>query len=150
MLLPKALSLPQDVPEILHCHWYSSRSLLPWNYYTSVETKKNMNVISCYLQRIYLKLVILANLLKNSFYPISNIIPQYPLSIFRCPYQMIFRIVYRMTGSLQFHALTITHFSLPSAGELFIPVYKTGYSSSNFYVKKDLELIPFLTLVSLA
>ena len=57
---------------------------------------------------------------------------QYPLSIFRSPYQMILRIIYRMTGSLQFHALTITHFSLPSAGELFIPVYKTGYSSSDF------------------
>jgi len=95
------------------------------------KRKKNMNVISCYLQYIYLKIVIPGNLLKNFLYPISNIIPQYPLSIFRCPYQMIFRIVYRMTGSHQFHALTITHFSLPSAGELFIPVYKTGYSSSN-------------------
>jgi hypothetical protein len=45
---------------------------------------------------------------------------------------MIFRVIHRMTGSFQFHALAITRFSLPSAGELFIPVYKTGYSSSNF------------------
>ena len=96
------------------------------------KRKKNMNVIFCYLQRIYLKIMIPGNLLKKFFYPISNIIPQYPLSIFRSPYQMIFRIVYRMTGSVQFHVLTITHLPLPSAGELFIPVYKTGYSSSDF------------------
>ena len=35
-----------------------------------------------------------------------------------------------MTGSLQFHAISVAQLSLPSAGELFIPVYKTGYSSS--------------------
>jgi hypothetical protein len=45
---------------------------------------------------------------------------------------VIFRIVYRMTRSLQFHEMTITDLPLPSAGELFIPVYKTGYSSSEF------------------
>jgi hypothetical protein len=28
--------------------------------------------------------------------------------------------------------INIAHLSLPAAGELFIPVYKTGYSSSKF------------------
>jgi len=48
---------------------------------------------------------------------------------------MVFRIIYRMAGSFQFHALGIAYLPLPSAGELFIPVYKTGYSSSNFHKK---------------
>jgi hypothetical protein len=45
---------------------------------------------------------------------------------------MIFRVIYRMTGSLQFHAITIAYLPLPLAGELFILVYETGYSSSKF------------------
>lgn len=96
------------------------------------KRKKNMNVIFCCLQRIYLEIMITGNLLKYFFYSRSNISSQNPFSILRSPHQMIFRVIYRMTGSFQFHALTITRFSLPSAGELFIPVYKTGYSSSDF------------------
>jgi len=45
---------------------------------------------------------------------------------------MIFGIIDGMAGSFQFHAAGIAYLSLPSAGELFIPVYKTGYSSSEF------------------
>jgi hypothetical protein len=45
---------------------------------------------------------------------------------------VIFRIINCMARSLKYHALTISHLPLPRAEELFIPVYKTGYSSSNF------------------
>jgi hypothetical protein len=45
---------------------------------------------------------------------------------------MIFRIIHCMAGSFQYHASTISHLYLPMAEELFIPVYKTGYSSSNY------------------
>jgi hypothetical protein len=45
---------------------------------------------------------------------------------------MVLRIIDRMAVSFQFHAIGIAYLSLPSAAELFIPVYKTGYSSSGF------------------
>jgi hypothetical protein len=35
-----------------------------------------------------------------------------------------------MARSLQFHAKSISYVSLTSAEEIFIAVYKTGYSSS--------------------
>jgi hypothetical protein len=42
---------------------------------------------------------------------------------------MIFRVIHRMGCSLESHTLSITYYNLPSAGKLFIPVHRTGYSS---------------------
>jgi len=94
--------------------------------------RKDMNMVLCYLQGVYLKIVILGYLFKYLFCSISDVASQNPLSIFRSPNQMIFGVIDRMASPLQFHAMSISHLSLPSAGELFIPVYKTGYSSSGF------------------
>ena len=95
------------------------------------KRQKNVNMIFRYLHRVYLKVMIPGNLLKNILYSLSDISSQNPFAILRRPYQMVFRIIDRMASSLQFRAISITS-PLPSAGELFIPVYKTGYSSSNF------------------
>jgi hypothetical protein len=94
--------------------------------------QKDMDMVLCGLKGIDLKLVVYGNLLKDLFRSFSQSSTQDPLSIFRSPYQMVFRVIDRMAGSLQFHVVGIAYLSLPSAGELFIPVYKTGYSSSGF------------------
>ena len=107
---------------------YHLGNRVPW-----WKTQKDMHMVFCDLKGIYLKIVILGNLLKDLFHSLSNIIPQNPFSVFRGPYQMIFRIVDRMRSSFQFHAVNIAYLNLHLAGELFIPVYKTGYSSSNFH-----------------
>ena len=110
------------------------------------EGQKDVDMVFCNLKGIYLKIVMLGNLLKDLFHSLSNIISQDPFSVFRGPYQMIFRIIDRMSSSFQYHAVNIAYLSLLSAGELFIPVYKTGYSSSNFHKerrqKMTHELIP--------
>jgi hypothetical protein len=94
--------------------------------------QKDMDMVFCNLKGVYLEIVSGGYLFKDLFRSLSEISTQDPLSIFRGPHQMIFRIIDRMAGSLQFHAICIAYLSLPSAGELFIPVYKTGYSSSVF------------------
>ena len=106
---------------------YHLGNRVPWR-----KGQKNMNMVLCYLHGVYLKIVALRDFFEYIFHPFSNVISQNPFSIFRGPYQMVFRIIDRMAGSLQFHAESISYVSLPSAGELFIPVYKTGYSSSGF------------------
>jgi len=106
-----------------HPH-YLSNTIPRW------KGQKYMNVIPCYLHRINLKIMVPRNLLKNTPYSFPNVFPQNPFSILRGPYQMILRVIDSMTGSFQVHMLNITHLPLPTAVELFIPVYKTGYSSS--------------------
>ena len=94
--------------------------------------QKDMNMVLSYLKSIYLKIMILGYFLKYLFCSISDVTSQNPFSIFRGPHQMIFGVIDRMAVSFQFHAVSIAYVSLLSAGELFIPVYKTGYSSSGF------------------
>jgi hypothetical protein len=96
------------------------------------KRQKDMDMVLRYLKGIYLKIVALGYFFKYLFCSISDVFSQNPLSIFRGPHKMIRGVIDRMAGSLQFHAVSITYVSLPSAGELFIPVYKTGYSSSGF------------------
>jgi len=91
-----------------------------------------MDIVLCDLKGIYLKIVILGYLFNYLFYPISDVASQNPLSIFLRLQQMIFGIIDCMAGSFQFHAVGIAYLPLPSAGELFISVHKTGYSSSRF------------------
>jgi hypothetical protein len=96
------------------------------------KRQKNMDMVFCDLKGIYLKIMILGYLFKYLFYSISDVCSQDPLSVFRDPHQMVFGIIDCMAGSFKLHAVDIAYLSLPSAGELFIPVYKTGYSSSGF------------------
>jgi len=94
------------------------------------KRQKDMDMVFCNLKGIDLKVVMYGNLFKDLFRSNSDISPQDPFSVLRGPDQMVLRIIDRMAGSFQFHAEIISYVSLPSAGELFIPVYKTGYSSS--------------------
>ena len=108
-------------------HSYDFRDTFPrWKRQTY------MNMIFRNFQSVYCKIVVFSNLLKYFFHTILDITTHYPFSILRSPYQMVLRVIYRMARSFKFHTLSIAYFLLPSAGELFIPVYKTGYSSSNF------------------
>jgi len=83
-----------------------------------------MDMVFCDLKGIYFEIVSGGDLLTDLFRSFSEISPQDPLSLFR--------IIDRMACSFQFHAGAIAYLSVPSAGELFIPVYKTWYSSSKF------------------
>jgi hypothetical protein len=89
-----------------------------------------MDMVLSDLKGVYLKIVVYVNLLKDLFGSFSQISRQDPLSILRRPHQSMFRIIERMAVSVQFHAICMAYSCLPSAGELIIPVYKTGYSSS--------------------
>ena len=102
------------------------------NAVTRGERQKYVHVIVSYFHRVYLETVGICYLLENLLHALSYVSTKYPLPILRCPYQMIFRIIHRMGCSLESHALNITYFSLPTAGKLFIPVHRTGYSSFRF------------------
>ena len=106
--------------------YHSGNRVLRW------KGQKDMDIVFCDLKGVYFKIVICGNLLKDLFRSVSNVSTQDPLSVFRGPHQMVLRIIDRMAVSFQFHAIGIAYLSLPSAAELFIPVYKTGYSSSGF------------------
>ena len=64
----------------------------------------NVNVMLCYLHRIYFKIVTIRDLLKYLLYSPSDIASQNPFSLFRSLQQKVFSIVNRMTGSFQFPA----------------------------------------------
>jgi len=103
------------------------------------KRKENMNMIFCYLQRIDLKIMIPGNLLKYFSYSLSNISPQNQFSIFWSPYQMILRIIHRMTGSLQSHAISITR--LPCLRQrTFHPRLQNGVFKFCFCIKFALSL----------
>ena len=102
------------------------------NAVTRRKRQKNMYMIISYFHRIYLKTVPICYLLENLLHTLSYVSSKYPFPILRSPYQMIFRIIHRMGCSLKSHALNITYCILPSAGKLFIPVHRTGYSSFRF------------------
>jgi len=108
----------------LEHHYHFRDTISGW------KRQKDMDVILRDLKGVYCKVVMYGNLLKDFFCSCSDVLSQDPLSVFRCLHQMIFRFIDRIACSLQYHAGSIAQLSLPSAGELFIPVYKTGYSSS--------------------
>jgi len=98
-------------------HRYYPRNAVPrW------KRQKYMYMISSYFHRINLKLIGYRNLLKYTLYSLLYVSSQNPFPILRCPYKMIFRVIYRMTCSSQCHAVYISYSPLPPAGKLFIPV----------------------------
>ncbi len=129
---PKLLLDPRIFPENDTCtntlqNPYNLRNAISWR-----KRQENVHMIFSYLHCINLKIMILRYLMKYSPYSFSYISTKNPLPILRCPYQMIFCVVYCMWCSFQCHVLNIAHLSLPSAGKLFIPVHRTGYSSFKF------------------
>jgi hypothetical protein len=108
----------------LHHPYHFGDTLSGW------KRQKDMDMVFCNLKGIDFKVVMYCNLLKDLFHSNSDISPKDPFSVLRGPHQVIFCIIDCMARSLQFHAKSISYVSLTSAEEIFIAVYKTGYSSS--------------------
>ena len=99
------------------------------------KRQKYVNMVLSYFHRIYRKSMVYGYFFEYLPYPFLYVSSKYPLPILWSPYQMVFRVVYGMRGSLDRHVLCIAHFPLPSAGKLFIPVHRTGYSSFKNFIK---------------
>ncbi len=67
------------------------------------KIQKNMHVLLRHFQFDQFKTKILRNLAQHLFNASSDILPNDPSPIFRCPYQMIFRVVNRMAGPFNGH-----------------------------------------------
>ena len=107
----------------------------PHNFCNAIswgECQKYVHMVGGYLHRIYLKFMMLCYFSKYLLYSFLYFSPQYLLSIFRCPDQMIFRIIYCMACSLECHALPFIIGRIAFGKKLFIPAYKAGYSSFEF------------------
>ena len=96
------------------------------------KRQKYVYMIRCNFHSINLKPMIQRYFLKYTLHTLLDVPTKYPLPILRSPYQMIFRVIYGMCRSFHSHVQYIAHLSLPSAGKLFIPVHRTGYSSFRF------------------
>jgi len=73
------------------------------------KREKDMDVVFDHLQRIYFKIMVYGNFLKDIFHLLLKVLRKYPLAVLRCPDQMVFGIVDSMAGPFQSHALYITH-----------------------------------------
>ncbi len=114
--------------------YYTRTDILQHSYYlgnamSGWKRQKYMNMVFCYFKRFYIKIMAQGYLLKYLLNSLLDIFSQNPFAILWSPYQMILRIIYRMTRSSKRHALNIPNLPLPTAEKLFIPVYKTGYLS---------------------
>ncbi len=98
------------------------------------KRQKYVNMVLSYFHRIYRKSMVYGYFFEYLPYPFLYVSSKYPLPILWSTYQMVFRVVYGMRGSLDRHVLCIAHFPLPSAGKLFIPVHRTGYSSFKNFI----------------
>jgi len=96
------------------------------------ERQKYVYMIRGNFHCVNLKSMIQRHFLKYTLHTLLDVSTKYPLPILRCPYQMIFRVIYSMCRSFHSHVQFITHLPLPSAGKLFIPAHRTGYSSFKF------------------
>ena len=96
------------------------------------KRQKYVHMIHGNFHRVNLKPMIQRHFLKYTLHSLLYVPTKYPLSILRSPYQMILRVIYGMWRSFHSHVQYIAHLSLPSAGKLFIPVHRTGYSSFRF------------------
>jgi hypothetical protein len=96
------------------------------------KRQKYMHVIYGYFHRVNLKTMIQRHLFKYALHTLLYVTTKYPLPILRSPHQMIFCVIYSMWRSFHCHVRYIAHLLLPSAGKLFIPVHRTGYSSFRF------------------
>src|SRR4030043_1526332 len=91
---------------------------------------KNVYMVFYYFHGVNLKPMICGYLLKHPLRFLPNITSQNPLPVLRSPYQMILRVISRMTGSLHLHALFISHssvlFPCLRQGGVFLPPLQQG------------------------
>ncbi len=107
-ILPK-LSLPQMFPQL----WILSKQLTGrstfkdphhlGNRILGRKIQKNMHRLFGQVQFNQLKAKVLRNLPKHFLRASSNILPNNPPPVFRCSYQMVFRVVNRMASSFNRH-----------------------------------------------
>jgi hypothetical protein len=110
----------------LHYPHYLGNTISRW------KRQKYVHMIRDNFHCVNLKPMIQSHFLKYPLHTLLYLSTKYPLPILRSPYQMIFRVIYGMWSSFHSHVQYIAHLSLPSAGKLFIPVHRTGYSSFKF------------------
>jgi hypothetical protein len=105
--------------------------------YRGGADKKQMDIITLYLHRIYLKLVPLQYLFKTHLKSFCQLTPQYHLPIFGNPYHMIFQIVDRLACSFyRAHAVLILCFI--ASRTCFHPPSRAGrYSTGIFYKERE-------------
>ena len=78
-----------------------------------------MHMVRRYLHLINFYFVTLTNFPEKLLYTFSKISPKNPLSIFRSPHQVVFGVIYRMTGSSRCHTEKLTSTSELVNGRLF-------------------------------
>jgi len=83
-----------------HNHLCRSRNRISW-----WKAKKEMQMVFCNLQYVYLKIMILRTILKYLLHSLSIGISENPLFVFRNPYQMIFCLIALMRSSFHFYAV---------------------------------------------
>lgn len=121
--LPLHLRMPPEYflrTNTFECPHYLSYKILWW--YAS----KYMDMILRHLYLLYLTVSCFQYLSKQFFRQFPNLILQYPLAILRCPYQMIFCIIYCMAYTSQTH---VTYYiPLQTKGNPFLPMLPHGVS----------------------
>ncbi len=87
-----------------------------------------MHMFLRHFQFDQLKVKVIRKLAKHPFKTSSNILPNDPSPIFRCPDQVIFRVVNRMARSFQWHAPMVSQPG-PASGRLNIssPLKERGF-----------------------
>jgi len=118
---------------------YHVRNRISW-----WKTQKYMDVIRSYVNLFNLIPMMLRNFRKYFLNLFPYIFPLNPFSIFRCPHQMVFRVVNRMSSPSNGHAFSYITFYLPLADAPFIPVHRTGFSDAILIKKGQSQMaLPF-------
>jgi hypothetical protein len=80
------------------------------NRISRCKSQKYMYMILGNFHRLYFKFIGYGNFFKTFFNKIPNVASQYPFAIFGRPYQVVARIIYRMTRSSDGHAEILIDF----------------------------------------
>src|SRR5581483_485831 len=125
LYLRKLLEYHFSTPTLEYSH-YLPRSILRWC------TKKYMYMVFYYCHCLYLKLIYFCYLFKYLLHPFGYSLCQNCLSVLWYPYKMIFKVVYRMRGSLYRAHTQILYSFMPKGQPVFIPVVElSGYSTGS-------------------
>ena len=110
---------------LLRTHTLENPHHLPYRIFRRYA-REYVYVIPRYLHLHYLTVSCRQNLFKQFTYGASHLFFQYPLSVFRCPYKMISRIVNCMAQTFYAHAVYYT--KTLKQWNPFLPVLPHGVS----------------------
>ena len=95
--------------------------------------RKYMDMVFCHLYPFYLTVSRFQYLTKHFFRQCPDFSLQYPLAIFSCPYQVVFRVIYCMAYPFQSPASHYTPYTpLKTKGSPFLPMLPHGVSRALF------------------